>query len=405
MATVKPKLRVSSGDGKAGAVYYQIIHNRTVRQLRTDYRLYPGEWDRDRDEVLLPPPGDSRRAYLDGVRASLRRELHIFRRIISSMEASGIAFDADDVISEFIIHNPHHTLFGFMENVIEGLRASGKARTAESYISTLNSFRRFREGKDILMDGITPELISAYESYLREAGLSPNSSSFYMRNLRAVYNRAVEKEITEQRHPFKHVYTGVDKTVKRAISEKEIRRIRALDLGMYPQLEFARDIFMFSFYTRGMSFVDIAYLRKADLRGDVLVYRRRKTGQRLFIKWEKCMEEIVSRHGRADSEYMMPIIRDGGPLARAEYINAAHNVNRNLKVIGEIVSLKEPLTMYVARHTWASIAKSKNIPVSIISEGMGHDRESTTRIYLASIDGVVIDRANRLILKSLSDEK
>ena len=146
--------------------------------------------------------------------------------------------------------------------------------------------------KDVLLDDLDSDMMMAYEAYLKNNGVSPNSSSFYMRNLRAVYNRAVEKELTSQRFPFKHVYTGVDKTVKRAVPLKVIKRIKEMDFSMNPTFDFARDMFLMSFYTRGMSFVDMAYLRKKDLQNGVLSYRRRKTGQQLFVKWEKLIRNI-----------------------------------------------------------------------------------------------------------------
>lgn len=220
-----------------------------------------------------------------------------------------------------------------------------------------------------------------------------------MRNLRAMYNRAVEQELTMQRHPFKHVYTGIDKTVKRAVSAKIIRQIR--DLELMPSMDYARDMFMFSFYTRGMSFVDMAYLKKKDLQNGVLTYRRQKTHQLLFIKWEKPMQEIVDKYDTSGSPYLLPIIRNVGKDDWRQYKNAAHLVNSKLKKIGVQLGLNVPLTTYVARHGWASIAKSKNIPISTISEAMGHDSENTTRIYLASLDTSVVDKANSIILKSI----
>jgi integrase len=200
---------------------------------------------------------------------------------------------------------------------------------------------------------------------------------------------------------FQLVSTGVDKTVKRAVPLKVIRRIRDLDLTLSPVLDYARDLFMFSFYTRGMAFVDMAYLKKKDLQNGVLVYRRQKTGQQLFIKWEKPMQEIVGKYDTSATPYLLPIIRDMDTDARKQYKNAAHLVNDKLKKIGRQLGLAIPLTSYVARHAWASIAKSKNIPISTISEAMGHDSENTTRIYLASLDTSVVDKANSLILKSL----
>ena len=233
-------------------------------------------------------------------------------------------------------------------------------------------------------------------------GICPNTVSFYMRIVRAVYNRAVEKELIEQRHPFRHVYTGIDKTVKRAVPLKVIRRIKELDLVLRPHIDYARDMFLFSFYTRGMSFIDMAYLRKSDLKNGLLTYRRKKTAQQLVIKWERCMEEIVAKYRATyDTEYLLPIITNPSGDVRRQYRNAIFRVNSALKEVARVAGLAVPLTMYCARHSWASAAKSKNIPIAVISEGMGHDSEETTRIYLASLDTNVVDRANRLILKDL----
>ena len=241
-----------------------------------------------------------------------------------------------------------------------------------------------------------------YEAWLKGKGICPNTVSFYMRILRAVYNRAVEKELTEQKYPFKHVYTGIGKTVKRALPLKSIKRIKELDLTLKPHLDYARDMFLFSFYTRGMSFIDMAYLKKSNLKNGILTYRRRKTGQQLTIKWEKCMEEIVNKYeGRSATQYLLPIITNPFANERIQYMNALSRVNVALKEVARLVNLQIPLTMYCARHGWASVAKSKNIPLSVISEGMGHDSEETTRIYLTSLDTSVVDRANSLILKDL----
>lgn len=144
----------------------------------------------------------------------------------------------------------------FMEEVIIRLKQLGKEQTAENYTATLNSFTRFRNGKDVLLDEISSDLMMEYEAHMKAQGIAMNTISFYMRILRAVYNRVVEKGLTKQQNPFRHVYTGIDKTVKRAISLEEIRRIKMLDLSMKPSLEFARNMFLFSFYTRGMSFID-----------------------------------------------------------------------------------------------------------------------------------------------------
>lgn len=292
------------------------------------------------------------------------------------------------------------SFFLFMQVNIAGLQRSGKVRTSETYMTTFSSFMRFMNGRDILLNDVDSELMIRYEAYLKANGVSMNTISFYMRILRAVYNRAVERGMVRQRDPFKHVYTGIDKTVKRAVPFKAIRQIKELDLEMFPSLAYARDLFLFSFYTRGMSFVDMAYLKKNNLNNGILTYRRKKTGQLLSIKWEKCMQDIVDKYPVNISSYLLPIIKNEED-DRRQYKNAICLINRKLKVIGEMLGIPHPLTMYVARHSWASTAKDKHIPIAVISEGMGHNSEKTTSIYLASLDGAIIDKANSLIIKGL----
>lgn len=295
-----------------------------------------------------------------------------------------------------------YTLHNFMQEKITRLRELRRYRTSETYKATLNSFLRFRKGKDILLTEISSDLMVSYQAYLKYSNVSMNTISFYMRILRAVYNNAVEKELIEQRYPFKHVYTGIDKTIKRALPLKSIKKIKELDLTVRPDLEYARDMFMFSFYTRGMSFIDMAYLSKKDLSNGVIIYRRRKTGQQLYIKCEECMQNLIKKHATStNNNYLLPIISLPDKDQRQQYKNALSLINYKLKVIAELANISVPLTMYVARHSWANIARNSNIPISVISEGMGHNSETTTQIYLSSLDTAVVDKANSVILKLL----
>ena len=290
----------------------------------------------------------------------------------------------------------------FGRTIVEQLKNLGKDRLAETYTSALNSFQNFLgEKKDVRLERMNTELMQKYEVYLKSNGLVPNTTSFYMRNLRAIYNRGVEKQLTKDHMPFKHVYTGIEKTKKRAATVQIIRQIRDLDLSSNTQLEQARDIFLFSFYTRGMSFIDMAYLKKSNLRNGTLTYRRQKTGQKLNIKWEKPMQDIVDKYRNPDSPFLLPIIHNKYKNKRKQYLTAIHLINMRLKRIGKLVNSPIALTTYVARHGWASIAKSQNIPISVISEAMGHDSESTTRIYLASLDTTIVDQANSTVIHSI----
>jgi site-specific recombinase XerD len=291
-------------------------------------------------------------------------------------------------------------VFGYMQREADRLKQLGRMRGAEAMLSTLRSFMKFRQGEDLPFASIDRRMVERYESYLKLRGLCRNSTSFYMRTLRSAYNDAVDEGLTADTHPFRRVYTGVDKTVKRAISMDDIRRVRSLHLPPETSLSLARDLFLFSFYTRGMSFVDMAYLRKSDISSGYIIYRRMKTHRLLCIKIEPCMAEIIGRYGASSSDYLFPIIKTPGREYR-EYKNALHLVNARLKEIGELAGCSRPLTTYVSRHSWGSAAKTNNVPISVICESMGHSDEKTTQIYLASLDTSVIDEANAEILKKL----
>lgn len=401
MATVKVKFRASSVADREGSLFYRIIHNRVVRQVNTGYKLFPSEWDALHAGLLRLNNEGPRHAYLVALKSRIAEDKTRLERIIARLGRTGENYTAEEVVKLYLIPSDTSGFLAFARMLIGQLEQIGKTRTAERYTTVINSFGRFRGENEILWDEVDSDLMIEYETYLKSRGVCPNTSSYYMRGLRAIYNRAVEKGMTVQREPFKYVYTGIGKTVKRAVPLKVIRQIRDIDLSLFPTMDFARDVFMFSFYTRGMSFIDMAYLKKKDLQNGRLSYRKQKTGQQLFVKWEKPMQEIVDKYNTVGTPYLLPVIKDMNADARRQYKNAAHLVNDKLKKLGVRLGLDIPLTSYVARHGWASIAKSRNIPLATISEAMGHDSEKTTRIYLASLDTSSVDKANSQILKAL----
>ena len=401
MASIKVKFRPSTVADHEGSIYYQIIHERKVRQLPTDYKVFPIEWDENRSMVTTSQQSE-RKSFILSIRERIRWDLERLNKIDRKLDANSLSYTADDVIEEFNRYSTEYSLFNFMESIIVKLKQNGKIRTSENYRSTLNSFKNFRKDEDIMLDCVTSELMESYEAWQKSRGIAPNTISFYTRILRAVYNRAVEDDFIENRNPFRHVYTGHDKTIKRALPLAVIKKIKTLDLSLVPTLDYARDMFMMSFYLRGMSFIDMAFLKKTDLKNGYVTYRRHKTGQQLIIEWTKEMQMMLDKYPKNKSDYLLPIIRNKEVNEHCIYRNTGYNINRNLKSIAEMVGVNIPLTLYVARHSWASIAKAKGIPISVISEGMGHDSETTTQIYLASLDTSVVDKANSLILKSLS---
>ena len=343
----------------------------------------------------------SRKSLILSIYERIRWDVERLVKIDKQLSIYNRSYTADDVIDGFNRYLHEYSLFNFMENNIVKLKQNGKIRTAETYKATLNSFKKFRKNEDIMLDVLSSEVIEAYEAWHHNRKVTPNTISFYMRILRAVYNRAVEDKAIENRNPFRHVYTGVDRTIKRALPLAVIKKIKMLDLSLIPAQDFARDMFMMSFYLRGMSFIDMTYLKKSDLKNGYVTYRRRKTGRQLTIEWTEEMQMILDKYPENKSGYLLPVIRNPDTNERCSYRNVGYNINHNLKQIAGMVGITIPLTLYVARHSWASAAKAKEIPISVISEGMGHNSEITTKIYLTNLDTSVVDRANSIILKSL----
>ncbi len=309
------------------------------------------------------------------------------------------------------------SLFVYMSHLISLLMKNGQHRTMQHYKATLGSFRRFRAGKDIALKDIDTEEIQSYEAYLRNvAKVCSNTSSFYLRILRAAYNKAVEKGLAAQQRPFRNVYTGIAKTRKRAVPTEVISQLRHLEstVRLTPRQEMARDAFLMSFYLRGMSFIDLAHLRKSDLRDGYLHYVRSKTGQRLSIRWERQMQEIVDKYRSQtqSSPYLLPFLTggrcedrnkamDNGQEDSRLYHNAEARMAYHLKRLGAKIGINGKLTLYVARHSWATAARGHHVSLSVISEALGHNSETTTQIYLRSIQTSEIDDANAKVLAAI----
>lgn len=401
MASIKVKFRPSTILGQEGSIYYQVLHDRVPRQLATLYKVFPEEWECKRGNIFVPRDSH-RKALLVSIRERINLDLERLAKIIRRLEKRGLVYTSDDICEEYRSYTDRLSLNNYMGKAIIRLKESGKKSTSANYKSALNSFKLFLLSKgedDIMLDNISAELIIDYQAFLQAKGVVRNTISFYMRQLRAIYNSVVDDGLIEQRNPFRKVYTGIDRTVKRAISLETLSKIVKLDLVDTPKLDYARDMFVLSYYLRGMSFVDMSCLKKDDLKGGYLTYSRRKTGQRLKIKWTIEMQEILDKYPHNASDYLLPIIKSEGVDEYYTYKNVLSEVNKSLKKVGEMVSLPIRLTHYVARHTWASGAQSKKIPINLISEGMGHDNMNTTRIYLASLDTSEVDSVNDKMIR------
>lgn len=294
------------------------------------------------------------------------------------------------------------SFFIYIKKQIDELRKLGKNGTALNYERALNSFSSFMNGYDISIPCVSKQLIWQYNIYLSERGLKRNSVSFYMRILRAIYNKAAKQKLTDQNFPFADVYTGIDKTKKRAVDESAIKCLYKLNL-QDARLSFARDLFIFSYCAMGMAFVDMAFLKKEQIHDDYIDYTRQKTGQRIRVKLQHQTKALIDKYKETGSPYVFPIIKSSfRQKAYNEYVKGINEYNKYLKKLEAYLPCNTHLSSYTARHSWATIAhNTHNLPVAVISAGLGHTSEKTTQIYLAEFDNSVIDNANKKITAAL----
>jgi site-specific recombinase XerD len=394
MTSVKIKFRASTIKNKDGVLYFQLIHNRRVKLITTRFRLYSYEWDVRLESVITEATSNERVTYLQNLKSGLESEVQQIYDLIAILEKRN-EYTSEELAEYYVTQSHNGYFFPFIRYRIKILKSDNRTKTASIYETVQRSFSRFRYGEDIRIDKIDSTLMQRYETYLKQNGVSANSISCYMRALRSVYNQAVQKGLAVSKNPFKEVYTGIEKTAKRAVNEDIITQLNKLNLAEQEHLQLARDLFMFSFYTRGMSFKDMADLKQSNLKNGYIVYARSKTKQVLTIRIEKCIEEIINRYKDATiDDYILPI------YTKQNYNHASHlgTYNKRLKRISGLLNLGKSLSSYVSRHSWATIALRKGFPVQVISEGMGHENEKTTRVYLASLEQSVIDIANAQII-------
>lgn len=402
MATIKLKFRPSSVPEAEGTLYYQVIHKRKVKYISTEHHIYAYEWD-EKAETIVVAAESERKGTLAMMQCKIDKAFKQLRSILDRTERCHKDYTVDDLCKAFIKEQTYKTVFVFLQEQATKKEQMKRLGTARTYGNAYRRFKAFREDVDLTFDELTPDMIECYEAWLIDRRLKQNSIRCYLRTLNTLLCKAVAEGLLSNRYLFSRVRLSYVKTTKRAISEKELKVIANLELPEHSTMALARDIFMFSFYMRGMPFVDIAYLRKTDLKNGMWTYCRRKTNQCLMVEWEKAQQKILDRyaHQTENSPYLLPIINKEDGTEYLQYQRMQTNINRALKKIGEMAELKMPLTTYVARHTWASVARDMNIPISIISEGMGHNSIKTTQVYLNSIDISRINEANKRIIKRI----
>ncbi len=293
-----------------------------------------------------------------------------------------------------------HGLLAYATRLIGARRQEGRHNTADLYRTTRNRVRRFMKGKELDLRRITPDWVARFAASLRADGLRPNSVRTYLSNLRAIYYLACREGLTLRPavSPFEGLLPRKERGESRALDEKALMEIASFRLEEPDRKsERALDLARFSLLACGMPFVDLVRLNSDNIQGDEIVYRRKKTGVLIRVGITPVMRRLIGKYAEEGSRYLFPIQPANRPVGHEEYKTLLRSYNHILKEIGTSLTTPVRLTSYTMRHSWATNAYRKHIPLSVISQALGHTSEQTTRHYLTALDQSELNRANERV--------
>ena len=378
---------------------FQVIHERRKKLMYTGFRIKEESFDELEEKIIDGVDSTFTTADIARMNRELRKIKNRIRAQIRHLERSTESFTVEDVLAQYIHKNVRQQfyLLRYIDTQIDRKKTLKKEGTAAAYRSTRLSLAKFLNGSDIRMSAIDLRFIRQYEDFLYNSGVTGNTVSYYLRNLRTLYNQAVTDGYHPHgEYPFAKAQTRPAKTVKRALTRKDLQALANLGLEEMPELKFARDLYLFSFYAQGMAFVDIVLLKKSDIYNGVLTYSRHKSKQLIRIAVTPQMQELMDKY-ETEGEYVFPIISEKSLSEYKQYRLSLGRINRYLKKIAVMIDIAVPLTTYTARHTWATLARDYGAPVSVISAGLGHTSEEMTRIYLKEFDVSQLDKVNSMV--------
>ena len=381
-------------------IVLRIVCNLDSRTIPLNYSVLKDDWDPDTEMIRKEC---KQFTGVTRINNFLHKKQQEAQDVLDKLNTSGEIekLSIAEIKNRILDKKDYISFESFGNKLVEELKLAKKLGNASVYEQAINFLKRHTNEKEITFSDITFELLKSIEAKFLSENNSLNGLSFYLRTIRAIYNRAIkEGKANRDDYPFTSYSIKETKTRKRAIPKTAMDSIKTAKFEPGSPRWHTRNIFLFSFYNRGMNFADMAKLRMSDIESDRIYYRRSKTGKPLSIKLTDATREILSMYikDKKGDDLIFPILkRDTPELQIRDLYNGRKTFNNHLNKIAKKLEIKSHLTSYVARHSWATIAKDLNIPISVISEGLGHEDIKTTQIYLDEFDTSVIDDANKLI--------
>ena len=381
----------------------RFIHNRVTKFVALGLSVAPCYWDKEAEMLTTDCPDRA------ALQSKIDGTLTGFQKKIKRLEALDIPVNFDTLFEVKTVHIAGITIEQGFNEEIERLESLGKIHSATKHRYALQVLEGYKP-TSMAIEAIDLDYLKGLELHLRQRGNKDNSIATRFAIFKAIYNKAVkEGKVAVKQNPFSIYQVGSlwAKTRKRAIDKDDIQRLIDLEITEGHTTEYrrlAKDLFLFSYFTAGMNFGDIARLRYKDIVKGRVNYSRHKTQKLLSFQLVPMALQILEKYGMAGhgEDYIFPILNRHEHTTPQQIFNRLHKVlrkvNRELKTLGEQIGLEMPLTTYVARHTIATDLKRSGVNIAIISESLGHSDLSTTQIYLDSFENSQIDAAMQNLL-------
>lgn len=402
MAVVKIVLhKIKRADGTF-PVSLRVTKNRKTKYFKTIFNVFPEEWDASAQLF-----NKSHKNHLQDNRLLLKFKERAFR-IYSELQLKNESFRLSEFETAFrITSNPESKkFFNFWSDLIQELNSAGRVGNARIHNEAFLALKKFNLSTRLEFEDITVAYLSKFETHLRSRGGNDGGISLRMRTIRAVFNKAIARDIiSADIYPFKNYKISKlkSKPAKRALDFTEIMKIVKMDISSHPHLLNSHKYFVFSFYTRGMNFADQINLKWSQINGDKIFYTRSKSKGNFNITILPPVRDILNyfKARSIGTKYVFPLLLQDN-MTPIQIENRKHKTlskyNKDLKEIAAICNIDKTLTSYVARHSFANSLKQMGVATDVISESLGHQNLTITQAYLKELDSSVLDAASELLL-------
>lgn len=402
MSSIKIVLRKKGLSDGTYPICLRVTKDRKTKYFSTIFKSTEKEWDASSGCF-----NQKNSNYIQNNRLLLKIKARALK-VYADLDLEKEYFNLDDFSRRFRVDtNPSNDyVFPFFEEIIAEMKLAGRMGNARLYNETLKSIRRFTNFKKLRFIDINNSFLNKYEAWLRSRGGADGGISIKQRTLRALYNKAIERNIIKDvNHPFKtyKVSKLKGRGIKKALNFEQVTKIVHFDVQKNLHLRDARNYFVFSFYTRGMNFADMMVLEWNDVETTSISYIRNKTKGRFVITILPPVREILDyyKEHSLPTKYVFPILlKDGLTPNQIEHRKkkTLAKYNRDLKEIAKLCGITKALSSYVARHSFANCLKQKGVATDVIGESLGHKDLATTQVYLKELGSTVLDDAAALLV-------